>query len=450
MSISAKWQQRLQQLIFYGLLIAVIIVAARLSLATNTAFDWTANQRHSLSEQTIDLLQSIDQPVQIKAFVSPGNDYAAAIQQLLERYQRYTSQLQVEVIDPARAPQQVKEFNIQQQGEMLVLRDNQTERVQDLSEQSLTNALLRVSRSVTPNVVFLTGHGERSPDSEANFGISLWAQTLREQGFEVETVNLASTGQLPDSTDLLVIASPEQSWLPGEIAQLQQFIASGGNLLWLSEPDRHEPLSELASSLDLQWLPGTVIDPNASLLGIDDPSIALISDFANHALTRDLPSIVLMPATAALLSTDSESTNWQTTELLRTQTETWAELSEVTSTEINFNTDLDIAGPLTVALALERQQPEAETAQRVIVIGDGDFLSNQYLGNGANQTLATGMINWLTAQDDRLNIAIKPTADNQLELSFSETLSIAIGFLFVLPAMLLGSGLMLWWFRRRR
>ena len=450
MSISAKWQQRLQQLIFYGLLIAVIIVAARLSLATNTAYDWTANQRHSLSEQTIDLLQSIDQPVQIKAFVSPGNDYAAAIQQLLERYQRYTSQLQVEVIDPARAPQQVKEFNIQQQGEMLVLRDNQTERVQDLSEQSLTNALLRVSRSVTPNVVFLTGHGERSPDSEANFGISLWAQTLREQGFEVETVNLASTGQLPDSTDLLVIASPEQSWLPGEIAQLQQFIASGGNLLWLSEPDRHEPLSELASSLDLQWLPGTVIDPNASLLGIDDPSIALISDFANHALTRDLPSIVLMPATAALLSTDSESTNWQTTELLRTQTETWAELSEVTSTEINFNTDLDIAGPLKVALALERQQPEAETAQRVIVIGDGDFLSNQYLGNGANQTLATGMINWLTAQDDRLNIAIKPTADNQLELSFSETLSIAIGFLFVLPAMLLGSGLMLWWFRRRR
>ena len=450
MSISAKWQQRLQQLIFYGLLIAVIIVAARLSLATNTAFDWTANQRHSLSEQTIDLLQSIDQPVQIKAFVSPGNDYAAAIQQLLERYQRYTSQLQVEVIDPARAPQQVKEFNIQQQGEMLVLRDNQTERVQDLSEQSLTNALLRVSRSVTPNVVFLTGHGERSPDSEANFGISLWAQTLREQGFEVETVNLASTGQLPDSTDLLVIASPEQSWLPGEIAQLQQFIASGGNLLWLSEPDRHEPLSELASSLDLQWLPGTVIDPNASLLGIDDPSIALISDFANHALTRDLPSIVLMPATAALLSTDSESTNWQTTELLRTQTETWAELSEVTSTEINFNTALDIAGPLTVALALERQQPEAETAQRVIVIGDGDFLSNQYLGTGANQTLATGMINWLTAQDDRLNIAIKPTADNQLELSFSETLSIAIGFLFVLPAMLLGSGLMLWWFRRRR
>lgn len=450
MSISPKWQQRLQQLIFYGLLIAVIIVAARLSLATNTAFDWTANQRHSLSEQTISLLETIEQPIQIKAFVSPGNDYASAVEQLLGRYQRYTSQLQVEVIDPARAPQQVKEFNIQQQGEMLVLRDNQTERVQDLSEQSLTNALLRVSRSITPNVVFLTGHGERSPDSEANFGISLWAQALREQGFEIETVNLASSGEIPESTNLLVIASPEQSWLPGEITQLQQFIASGGNLLWLSEPDRHEPLSELASSLDLQWLPGTVIDPNASLLGIDDPSFALISDFANHALTRDLPSIVLMPATAALLSTDSESTNWQTTEFLRTQTETWAELSELSASEIDYNSELDIAGPLTVALALERSQPESAASQRVVVMGDGDFLSNQYLGNGANQTLATGMINWLTAQDDRLNIAIKPTADNQLELSFSETLSIAIGFLFVLPAMLLGSGLMLWWFRRRR
>ncbi|MEX0614335.1 MAG: DUF4350 domain-containing protein, partial [Methylophaga sp.] len=426
------------------------IIAARLSLATNTAFDWTTNQRHSLSEQTIRLLESIDKPIQIKAFVSPNNDFAAAVTQLLDRYQRYSDQLQLEIIDPARAPQLLKQFNIQQQGEMLVQRAQQIERVQDLSEQSLSNALLRVSRSVTPNVVFLTGHGERSPDSEANFSISLWAQALRDQGFEIAIINLASSGQIPDSTDLLVIASPEQSWLPGEIAQLQNYIKAGGNLLWLSAPDSHQYLAELASSLDLQWLPGTVIDPNASLLGIDDPSFALLSDFANHPLTKDLPSIVLMPATAALQTTDAESANWQTTELLRTQPETWAELSELQSNDINFNDELDISGPLTVALALQRDQPKSEASQRIIVIGDGDFLSNQYLGNGANQAFATGMVNWLTAQDDRLNIAIKPTPDNQLELSFSETLSIAIGFLFVLPAMFLGSGLTLWWFRRRR
>ncbi|MDT8311387.1 MAG: DUF4350 domain-containing protein [Methylophaga sp.] len=450
MKISQKWQQRLQQLIFYGLLIAVLIIAARLSLANNIVFDWTSNQRHSLSEQTITLLESIDKPIQIKAFVSPDNDYANALSHLLDRYQRYSKQLQVDIIDPARAPQQVKQFNIQRQGEMLVQRDQQTERVQDLSEQSLSNALLRVSRSVTPNIVFLTGHGERSPDSEANFGISLWAQALRDQGFEITTTNIASSGQIPDDTDLLVIASPEQSWLPGEISQLQNYIKTGGNLLWLSEPDSHEYLTELASSLDLQWLPGTVIDPNASLLGIDDPSFALLSDFANHPLTKDLPSVVLMPAVAALQTTDAESLNWQTTELLRTQPDTWAELSELQTNDINFNDELDIGGPLTVALALQRAQPETDASQRIIVIGDGDFLSNQYLGNGANQAFATGMINWLTAQDDRLNIAIKATADNQLELSFSETLSIAIGFLFVLPAMLLGSGLMLWWLRRRR
>lgn len=450
MKLSQKWQQRLQQLIFYGLLIAVVIIAARLSLATNTAFDWTANQRHSLSEQTINLLQSIEEPVQIKAFVSPDNDFSGAVKQLLDRYQRYSDQLQLEIIDPARAPQQVKQFNIQQQGEMLVQRGAQTERVQDLSEQSLSNALLRVSRSVTPTVIFLTGHGERHPDKEANFAIGLWAQALRDQGFVIETANLASSGQIPDNTDLLIIASPEQAWLPGEIALLQDYIKAGGNLLWLSEPDRHEHLAELADSLNIQWLPGTIIDPNASLLGIDDPSFALLSDFANHSLTKDLPSIVLMPGAAALQSNDAEAANWQSTELLRTQTETWSELSELSSADIHFNEELDIAGPLTVALALERDLPENKTSQRVVVVGDGDFLSNQYLGNGANQALATGMVNWLTAQDDRLNIAIKPTPDSQLELSFSETLSIAIGFLFVLPAMLLGSGLTLWWLRRRR
>ncbi|HET8807741.1 MAG TPA: DUF4350 domain-containing protein [Methylophaga sp.] len=450
MKLSKKWQLRLQQLIFYGLLVTVIIIAARLSLVTNTAFDWTANQRHSLSEQTISLLESIDKPIQIMVFVSPNNDFAAAVTQILDRYQRYSDQLQLEIIDPTRAPKRVKQFNIQQQGEMLVQRGEQTERVQDLSEQSLSNALLRVSRGVTPNVVFLTGHGERSPDSEANFGVSLWAQALRDQGFEITTINLASSGQIPDSTDLLVIASPEHSWLPGEVTQLQNYIKAGGNLLWLSEPDSHEYLAELASSLDVQWLPGTVIDPNASLLGIDDPSFALLSDFANHPLTKDLPSVVLMPAAAALQTTNVESANWQSTELLRTQPETWAELSELQSADITFNDEQDIGGPLTVALSLQRDRPENEASQRIVIIGDGDFLSNQYLGNGANQTLATSMVNWLTAQDDRLNIAIKPTPDNQLVLSFSETLIIAIGFLFVLPVILLGSGLTLWWLRRRR
>ncbi|MCX4188764.1 GldG family protein [Methylophaga sp. OBS3] len=445
-----KWQHRLQQCIFYVLLIAVITVAAKLSLATNTAFDLTSNQRHSLSDQTIDLLKSLDQPTQIKAFISPGNEFSPALQQQLQRYQKYTDQLQVDIVDPAKAPQQVKQFNIQQQGEMLVIQGAKTERVQDLSEQSLTNAILRVSRSVKPKLVFITGHGERSAESNANFGLSLWANALIEQGFIIETINLAAEGQLPDNTDVVVIASPDLDWLPGEVKLIQDYVVDGGNLLWLTEPDQHGALAELADALELQWLPGTIIDPNSSLLGIDDPTFALLSNFADHSLTRDLPSIVLMPGVSAVQSTPTETSDWQTIELLRTQVETWAELSSLTTAEIQFNEDLDLPGPLAVSLSLEREQKEAEANQRVVVIGDGDFVSNQFLGNGANQAFANGIVNWLTAHDDLLNIAVKTTPDNQLSLSFTETLIIAIGFLFILPALLLATGLMLWWLRRKR
>lgn len=450
MKMSVKWQHRLQQCIFYILLIAVITVAAMLSLATNTAFDITSNQRHSLSEQTIDLLKSLEQPTQIKAFISPGNEFSPALQQQLQRYQQYSDQLQVDIVDPAKAPQQVKQFNVQQQGEMLVIQGAKTERVQDLSEQSLTNAILRVSRSVKPKLVFITGHGERSAESNANFGLSLWANALIEQGFTLETINLAAEGQLPDDTDVVVIASPDLDWLPGEVQLIQDYVVDGGNLLWLTEPDQQSALTELADALELQWLPGTIIDPNSSLLGIDDPTFSLLSDFADHSLTRDLPSIVLMPGVSAVQSTPTENSDWQSTDLLRTQVETWAELSSLTTAEIQFNEDLDLPGPLAVALSLEREQNEAQANQRVVVIGDGDFVSNQFLGNGANQAFANGIANWLTAQDDLLNIAVKTTKDNQLSLSFTETLIIAIGFLFILPALLLATGLTIWWLRRKR
>jgi ABC-type uncharacterized transport system involved in gliding motility auxiliary subunit len=81
-------------------------------------------------------------------------------------------------------------------------------------------------------------------------------------------------------------------------------------------------------------------------------------------------------------------------------------------------------------------------------LGDSDFLANTYLGNGGNLQLGINMFRWLGGDDKLLNIPARTAPDRTLELSNTASAIISLGFLFLLPILLLAAGLLVWWRRR--
>jgi ABC-type uncharacterized transport system involved in gliding motility auxiliary subunit len=153
---------------------------------------------------------------------------------------------------------------------------------------------------------------------------------------------------------------------------------------------------------------------------------------------------------------------WQRQSILTTLSRTWVETSALEET-IRYDEGQDVLGPLTIGFALDREYPSSKqkaaskdqdksksSTQRVIIIGDGDFLSNTYLGNGANLDLGFSLINWLTHEDRFITVPARIRPDTTLQLSSTASWIISIGFLFVLPVTLLGAGLLIWWRRRQR
>ena len=86
----------------------------------------------------------------------------------------------------------------------------------------------------------------------------------------------------------------------------------------------------------------------------------------------------------------------------------------------------------------------------MVIVGDADFLSNQYLGNGGNLEIGTNLINWLSHDDRLIAISPRPAPDTRLELSAYSQYTIAFTFLLVLPLVLLASGVRIWLKRRKR
>ncbi len=455
MRINAKTrlQLRLQSSFFALLFIIFIGLLAWLSTRWQLSFDLSANQRNSLSDPTLRLISRIDKPLQMTAFVSPANELEDTLDTLFNRYQQAQPLIDYSLVNPDLAPARLREFDIQHDGEVVLEYNGRRENLAQVTETNLTNAIGRLMRQGERWVVFIEGHGERDPLSNANHDLQLFASRLSSKGFQIETLNLVQTPTIADNTDLLVIADTTSPMLPGELDLILDYVKKGGNLLWLSEGNDDNGLLELAENLELEFLPGIVVDPSTRLLGLSRVDFALAAEYPPHSITQAINTISLYPRARALMFLGPEDSEWLATPLIVTQQRSWNEMGELDGEIRAGDQAAELPGPMHIAYALTRSLHGTAgdlITQRIVVVGDADFLSNQYLGNGSNLDIGLNMVNWLSHDDNLISISPRPAIDTQLDLSPNSQLFIGIVFLFLLPLGLLGAGIRIWQVRRRK
>ena len=469
---------RLQSATFIILFFVAVGLLAWLSMRYHHQYDWTASGRHTLSPASVELLRTLPDPITITAFVREKdlNGYRKRINEMVNLYQQHKHDINLTITDPDIDPERVRALKITREGEMVVEYRSRSESLKVIGEQALTNALQRLARTSERLLVFLEGHGERDPSGNANHDLRQWVSALETKGFHATTLNLTTNPAIPDNTAVLVIAGPQARLLDGEVQIIRDYVAGGGNLLWLNEPNGNNGLETLAADLGLTTQPGTIVDATGQMLGISHPAIVVVPQYPTHVVTESLSTLTLFPFAHAISVASGD--NWEVVELLRTLPRAWSETGPLEG-EVSFD-EHDIAGPLTLGVVMSRPHEDGEMAedrgveddhghdhghghdhalpgsdphtptQRIAVIGDGDFLTNSYLGNGANQELGNRLINWLSHDDHFITIAPRTAPDTRLELTRTSGAVIGMLFLFVIPGGLLASGIILWLRRRKR
>jgi ABC-type uncharacterized transport system involved in gliding motility auxiliary subunit len=409
--------------------------------------DITGDTSNTLSEASQKIIANLPDKLQITAYIKKGLGLRRQIEQLIDRYRVFKTDINLEFIDPDSIPEKNRELNIGAQGGILVEYNGRVERLVLIDESALTNALLQLVNANERWVSFLSGHGERAATGVANFDLGILGKTLDQHKIKAQPLNLATVPAVPDNSSLLVISSPPVALMKGELMLIKQYLDKGGNLLLLADPNNPQ-LTPLLDYLGIRMLSGMLVSEQSKLYRPDDPlSFVLASEYGKHPITKGFQTITLFPTVAAL---EVEPTSpFESTALFSTDKQSWTETSPVNG-KISFDANSDEkAGPLTFAYALTRDI-DKDTQQRIVVVGDGDFLSNTYIGNAGNLDIGLRMINWLIHDDKFIDIPAKTTPDASLQLSPMAIALIGFGFWILLPALLLVAGFWVWRKRNRR
>ncbi len=434
-----------QNSLFVVLLLGIVAALLYLTRDIKTQWDLTEGKRNTLTQASAEVLKQLQGPVSITAFATKQDtegDLRKTIQDFIAPYQRARHDLSLVFVDPREEPRRAQEAGVRLNGELVVEYKDRKENLSNLSEQDLTNLLVRLMRSSERLITYLDGHGERKLDGRGNHDLGEYGRQLTAKGFKTSSVNLAVAQDLPQNAAVLVVASPRLNLLPGEVNRLKRYLENGGNLLWLSDSDSLRGMDAIAEYLGLELLDGVVVDPQAGSLGMP-AAFALATPADDHVITERSSAITLFPYARRIAAQQGSAFHF--TPLAQAAPQGWLETSGLENAR--FDRNRDVRGPIVVAGALEREVGDRK--QRIVVAGSGHFLANQYLGNGGNLDLGVNMMNWL-AGDDRL-ITIQPRArsDLRLELPWIATLLVTYGFLILLPLGFLLTGGMIWWRRRK-
>jgi len=476
------WQRRstqanLNAVIAMTALFVIVGLLNFLSVRYEKTVDLTENNLYTLAPQSKQLVSNLEQPLTVWVF---NNLSSQETERLLNNYQQQSENFQVEFVDPQTNIAKVEEFGVESYGEVYVEYGDKTQFVQQvsevepISEVKLTSAIQNIQRDRVSFVYVLQGHGEPPLDAVQG-GLSQAVASLEQQGYKVEPFNFAEETNLPNlANSVLLIASPQRELFGAEVDAIALYLAEGGSLLLLLDPDSNSGLDPILDTWGIQLDDRVIVDASGQgqVLGFN-VATALVTRYGDHPITNPFGNgISVYPLARPVDAVEKEGI--AATALAYTSEESWAE-SDTTQEELAYNPERDRAGPLVISFALDRveassseTQPEEDTEassdrpnqetpeaepqteetpanaereatnnieetpedtaseeiaspqpspdSRVVVFGDSDFARNGLFVQQLNGDMFLNAVDWL-ANRDTAALALRPKEETNRRIN---------------------------------
>ena len=456
--------------------------------------DVTSNQQFGLSEQTVQLLSELSNPIEATVFLQIDTAEGAAAwrdtQDLLSEFSRRAADdFDFRLIDPVLQPNVAADFGVTQTPAIvieatgsrrvdIVVGDNPNNGPDIFDEQGITTAMLVVNQIRQKKVFFISGHGERNMTSAQgdDEGYVQAALSLIRDNYRVSTATLIDllpqifSNNRDDFPAALIFVDPQSELVSasGELRDetdiLRQYMLRGGSVIFLFEPNPDPSYGDLLGEFGVAIGAGHLVDatsfvaPEANFLQITRSNRQFEPP---HPITEPI-DVIYMPGATFIGSTIPDDAIPRTatgephlilTGLATTTLNSWEELGD----EDSFDLDEDRTGPFHVAIAVEALAPIGFSPQivdgelvrtNIVVIGDADFASDRYFSSAKNGDFLANAVNWAVRDFELISIRSKTKIFRELVLTRSERDFVRWSGWLLMPSLISAIGVWSWWRRR--
>ena len=466
--------------------LVLLILAAFLGINTGmkvwdlTPIDLSQEKLYTLTDESKERVKNIDKDVHLY-FVGYTDDNADLT--LAKQYKDANERIVAEAVDSESRPDLVEKYGIQDTGSSgiivecgdrskvltasdLVTYDSTTYETISIAEEKLTSAILSVTTDDIPKVYFLEGYSDFTLDYNMYY-LSVY---LENEVTEVDTLNILSTGNVPDDCDTLVITSPSQDFSNEAKTAIIDYINRGGNILWLNAamavsadlPNVNEVLALYGvNPFDV----GAIRETDSSRMVVNSPDL-VIPSLGYSKITEDIYSdgiIFRYPTKININEEGLEDLKVVETDLVTT--------SESSYFRTDFNNSSAAAaegeetGSFVVGAELEKTITEANeetgtsaVTSTLIIFGENSFISDypftqesQYSAiqvSSYNKDLVLNSLAYLSDREEDIT-ARKSTGTVTYTATEQQDTIVRI-IIFSVPAVIILAGLIVWQKRRRK
>ena len=291
----------------------VVVCLANVAMFRHDVYlDATRQAANTPPPQFASALDGLKSDVSLTYFYNHSDRNAIDAKDLLTVAARQNPHFHFSAVDIDKEPAKARAFGARAYNTAVVEADGRrvvVENTADLAQMAF--ATLRVLKKKVDVVCLITGHGESVPEGPPHFhyshvetlrghetpgagdllqgetdGLDRLQLALTTLGYTVRAIALTSFSAVPPDCSVVAEIGPRHAYAPAEAALLSDYLARGGRLLAMIDPEfpLQGGLGDLIGTLGLASDPATVIDP-LNHYGSDDDKVA-VPYYPPHQITR--------------------------------------------------------------------------------------------------------------------------------------------------------------------
>ena len=461
-------------------IIIAIIIAAYIGLnyflekAKLTDIDLTKEKVYSLTDTSKEFLKNIEQNVDV--ILINMNEFAQAVIDLSYQYNKANENIKIkEVEDVSQEPELASKYNLSDETCLIIIKSGEKEKIltsgnlytydyttgqqKDTAEEAITNAILDVTITEKPKVYYLSNHMRYADYMYWFF------EDLKSEANEVEALDLLTKGKVPDDASVLIITTLTEDITGPEKDAIIKYIKNGGKLAVFSDANAGNlKLTNFQKVLDqygVQISNGIMLEQDTNKMLASFPSAILPSVNQSSSIMnqKNMNVSACFINAGKLTFKDDEKLDELGVEVetLMTTSSTSFYRSDLNIQSISKQ-EKDEEGSQTVGALITKKINEDKSSKLII------FSNNMFITNVAievyedsylyaldfyhNEDIALNSIAYLTGREDM--VTIRKNAEITSYTITAKEQNIILTIIFVVPAVIIITGIVVWQVRRRK